>query len=596
LALSFLYTIRCSLHGAAVRKNVSNLKRTVTGTEEVSSPSPSASTMDLMAGVPLPLAVPDDHHSHRRRLSEWTTHRRRFSEVVDMDWSARRLSGLAGGGAGEDDSEAGEHVEAVKTHVVFAKPTHYNLKQILANYAYSQFCCGFVGSFAVVPSVAASSTMYSLGAGHVAPQIFSCIFVLILSLFDFSFVSYIPKPAFSSLLVLAVIDMFDVWFIKAYYKTREKEEWLVVPAIVILSFLVGLLGAVFLGIAMSTFLFVASFFRTGVVKYIANGITIRSTIERPPTTASWLDENGDLIQVLVLQNYLFFGNASSTLDYISSMFEQLSEDDVVPYNGMLPPIPKIIILDLTLVTGMDTSAVDVFSGILNLCKKEDCRLFISGVASSVRQVMELSGFKPETTTVVRSKRKLRFFSDLDTAVGKAEDLLLHLNSVEDKQIRRPAGSGGGFNNALDQIAEQLQINCYDLIGLKEHTREVNMESGQVLYRDIELERGLFFIECGIIKLERDTESTLTRLTTINALTGLLRQHNGSLNAKRARSTTIARELARLKAGGGAVEARNRPTFRIARVGPGWILGAEEVLTGEVAEDPSKIIAGKILHV
>jgi MFS superfamily sulfate permease-like transporter len=86
--------------------------------------------------------------------------------------------------------------------------------------------------------------------------------VLLLSIVYFTnyeLVSFIPKTAFSSLLVLAFIDMISNWFIKSYFKTEEKMEWLVVPLIVVLAFVVGLLQAVFLGIAMSTFLFVASF-------------------------------------------------------------------------------------------------------------------------------------------------------------------------------------------------------------------------------------------------------------------------------------------------------------------------------------------------
>ena len=74
-------------------------------------------------------------------------------------------------------------------------------------------------------------------------------------------------------------------------------EWFVVPLIVGLAFVVGLLNAVFMGIAISTFIFVAAFFRSGVVKFIATGAVIRSTIERTPQSALWLDENGPRIQV-----------------------------------------------------------------------------------------------------------------------------------------------------------------------------------------------------------------------------------------------------------------------------------------------------------
>ena len=70
----------------------------------------------------------------------------------------------------------------------------------------------------------------------------------------------------------------------------------------------------------------------------------------------WLDKNGDLIQVLVLQSYLFFGNATSVLNYVSSMFE---ESDAEDNESDLPPLPKVVLLDFSLVPGIDGSAVDV---------------------------------------------------------------------------------------------------------------------------------------------------------------------------------------------------------------------------------------------
>jgi hypothetical protein len=118
---------------------------------------------------------------------------------------------------------------------------------------------------------------------------------------------------------------------------------MVVPIIVVAAFAVGMLMSVALGIACSTFIFVGAFYRTGVVKFVANGktmlcptrftyslmqrthciillyaltialhisnyfplidvgLTVRSTIERNIRDGSWLDNNGDLIQILVLQ-------------------------------------------------------------------------------------------------------------------------------------------------------------------------------------------------------------------------------------------------------------------------------------------------------
>lgn len=325
--------------------------------------------------------------------------------------------------------------------------------------------------------------------------------MLLLSLFyltNFELVGFIPKTAFSSLLVMAFLDMIDNWFFKSFFKTKEKLEWVVVPLIVVFSFVVGLLQAVFVGIAAATFLFVATFFRSGVVKYLATGLNIRSTIERPPNVARWLDHNADQIQILVLQNYLFFGNASGLLAYITTMFEE-PEPEVNPL--LVPPIPKIIIMDLTLVTGIDTSAVDAFSDIRAVCGNHDCKLFLSGVSKNLRDVMKLCGIEPENIAD-RTNRKLRFFSDLDGAVGKAEDILLKLAPFEADLMEHrtlEASKSGGFQHALALIDEQHQTSfAEELSELETYTTTIDFNPGDQLYEDTNMDRGLFFVEYGIM--------------------------------------------------------------------------------------------------
>jgi MFS superfamily sulfate permease-like transporter len=52
---------------------------------------------------------------------------------------------------------------------------------------------------------------------------------------------------------------------------KQKEEWLAVPLIIAFYFMFDMLKAVALGVALSTFIFVASFYRTGVIKFMATG-------------------------------------------------------------------------------------------------------------------------------------------------------------------------------------------------------------------------------------------------------------------------------------------------------------------------------------
>lgn len=344
-------------------------------------------------------------------------------------------------------------------------------------------------------------------------------------------------------------------------------------AIVVCAFVLDLLSAVFLGIGFSTLIFVASFFRSGVVKYVSSGRVINSTIERPFRMSEWLNEEGDLIQILCLQNYLFFGNASSVFSFIGVSFEPDSDEGGMPRKKK----PEYLILDLTLVTGMDTSTVDVFSDIRNLCRANKCKLLMAGMSPNIRSILALGNFKPDTGE--RSKRQLRFFPNLDAALGKAEDMLLEVHFVDTEP--QPLMSDkrrqvldklkeNGFRTALSHIdVEHGENFSLELVGLQEYTTAIELETGDQLYEDGQskgLERGLFFIEAGVLKVEHSTDQTATRGT--QGSTKGPRGVNGDLNA--GDTINSIRQL--------SLEnpfAASAPTFRLARIGVGWVAGTME---------------------
>ena len=389
------------------------------------------------------------------------------------------------------------------------KPTRRSLEGVFEEYAYALFVVAGCGGFGNCPTVATSNTMYAIGADGPAPQYGSVILLLIFYFTDFQLVQYIPKTVFSSLLVLGAVDTLVVWFIGAYHKTQDFVEWLIVPTIVAFSLFVGFLNAVFLGIGISLFVFVANFFRVGVVKFNASGLEIRSRIERSMAQSIWLDSHGDYIQVLVLQNYLFFGNASSILHYISTMFEDVDEAESMRLDFSIPPMPKVLVMDLSLVTGMDTSTIDIFAEIKQLCKTHDCKLYLCGLSPRMRKGLALGGVKPEGG--IRQQRLVRLFPDLDIGLGFAEDYLIHtemgqnsLNRITfgDCSTSAPMSHTRGFLYSLEQIDElHDQEFASSLRGLEQHVSPIRLQPGDCLFQCDggivnESERGLFFIESG----------------------------------------------------------------------------------------------------
>jgi hypothetical protein len=127
-ALSCLYLIRCSLHGTALKKNVA--------------------TMSRMERVKVePVVEPLKPLTLARKTTVKQGHRRRFSEVVDID-------GIQPVEASADASCA--------TVLVTAKPTQATLKEILVQYGYSQLISSLVGGFAIIPCIATAPTMFTV--------------------------------------------------------------------------------------------------------------------------------------------------------------------------------------------------------------------------------------------------------------------------------------------------------------------------------------------------------------------------------------------------------------------------------------------------
>ena len=109
----------------------------------------------------------------------------------------------------------------------------------------------------------------------------------------------------------------------------------------------------------------------------------------------------------------------------------------------------------------------------------------------------------------------------------------------------------------------------ELVGLQKYTTMMELKTGELLYEDGEsknVERGLFFIESGVLKLEHSTGNTATR-GSFGSVKGF-----GSLNGGTSLGDTLKaiqqRSFENPLAGGAE-------TFRVARIGVGWVCGTIE---------------------
>lgn len=408
LSMALIYFIRCSVHAPALRKNSNNLLK---WKEEQANSNDSDKHRSS-------IAVGDD----------------------EFFW--------------EDINDTDSNRQSAVTN------TSLSMSDIF--WSYGKLICvnGLSGGFACLPTVSVAGTLFKIGVVGAMPQYGSMILLAVFYFTEFGIVSYLPKITFSSMLFVSSIEMIESWLLNSYKKTAVKSEWIVTPIIVIFTFLVGSLQSVALGLALSTFIFVGTLNKRGVVKFIANGLTVHSITERNAEDASWLDQHGDQIQLLVLQSYIFFGNANSCLAYVNSMFEDVPESVAKPLFFPLPPLPKYLIIDMTMVSGIDTSSIDVFGEIIQLCFRHKCQVYMTGLTLSFKQNLALGGVKPSHDKNAANSM-LRFSPEMESALCKAEDgLLKKMSQLEQKEMRRSriranSTADDGFLYALKEIDNQV---------------------------------------------------------------------------------------------------------------------------------------------
>lgn len=250
---------------------------------------------------------------------------------------------------------------------------------------------------------------------------------------------------------------------------------------------------------------------------------------------------------------------------------------------------SLSVLDFGLVSGMDTSAIDNVNEILEICKANKCKLFLAGLSPGLRSDMAYAGIKKQAGSSL-----LTFMTDLETALARAEDGLLstvfHLEEKTEAETstrghrRRESQVEDGFAYALKKIDEQHNLNTViDLLDFRDYTSPIELEAGEILYRDMEDQSGLYFVETGLMRVRHPAGHSTLNTMSLGPLdsdvpTSNLYDPTQSLGHMNARGGTIGRQVAIWKEEYGRYE-QNEQTFRLARIGQGWIIGGIETASG-----------------
>ena len=182
------------------------------------------------------------------------------------------------------------------------------------------------------------------------------------------------------------------------------------------------------------------------------------------------------------------------------------------------PKPKYLIIDMSLVSSMDTSAVDIFATIIQRCYSEKCQVYISGLSSRLKNILKLGGVSPVREKNGSPFSVLRYPPSMEAALYKAEDGILKTENLveETERIRtmsrsRVKTSESGFLYALRQIDVQHGLGVASTLNkLEKFTEVVELKAGESLFhhpdgtcQERSIRCGLYFIEYGQMVSELD---------------------------------------------------------------------------------------------
>lgn len=301
---------------------------------------------------------------------------------------------------------------------------------------------------------------------RLVPLVSALLSALILAT-EIALIGYIPRMVLGGLLVFLGLGLFAEWVVEAWHELPHV-DWALILLILGVIVVAGPLAGVAVGLVVAAVLFVVSYSRVNVVKHGLSGLTYRSNVDRTMKSERLLRDNGDLIYILKLQGFLFFGTANSLLTDIRARLDDPARRS-----------PRYVVLDFQLVTGVDSSAVLSFTRLRQVTSARDITLIFTGLSDTVREQLGGAGYP------LHDAPDQRVFSTLDYGVEWAEDAILAAEHTE----------GDTALPLIRQLAPMLPPNVPPA-SLMAYMERMEVQPGEYLVRQGDASDEMYLVEAG----------------------------------------------------------------------------------------------------
>lgn len=254
-------------------------------------------------------------------------------------------------------------------------------------------------------SMNGSRLLDETGGGERISGVIASLVVVVVVLTGIDLPALIPAPILAGLLIyLGIVVLAAVLLNSPAHRawTDIALALLIMAAIVQYGYLTG----VVLGFIAACLMFAFSYSRVAVIRRHLTRAEFASNVDRAPPSNQRLLDQGDRIHIFWLSGFIFFGSSYGILEKIR---------DVLVIDGSRPR--RFAVLDISDVSGFDTSAMLTLIKLRNHCTEAGVTLAFAGASPNMEESLRHVG-------ILRAGEPHRTFASRNAAIEWCEESIL----------------------------------------------------------------------------------------------------------------------------------------------------------------------------
>lgn len=348
-----------------------------------------------------------------------------------------------------------------------------DLNRELLSAGIANLVSGLGGGSVGYQTLSLSALANRMGASSRLVGILVAAFCGLLLVYGASIVAIFPKMVLGGLLLFLGLSFLVEWVYDGRFKLARIDYALVI-LILLIIITIGFLPGVAVGTGIAIMLFVVNYSRIAVVRHTLSGADFHSTVDRPASQRQLLRENGEQLEILQLQGFIFFGTAASLLNQIRCRLADSRR-----------PRLRFLVLDFSRVTGLDSSAVSSFARMKQVAESQELQVALTSVTSEMECQLERGGLV-NSHSAFDPTRVVHFMPNMDTGVEWCEDVLL-------------ATKGVSVSDCADTLEEQIDhvFAGPAAVTFLRYLDKIEVDKGVWLIRQGDPPDCLYFLERGL---------------------------------------------------------------------------------------------------